>query len=229
MGGQRFTLDLSKLVLVKSGDQWRYWDNGKDPGRAWMSLDYDDSGWKRGEGPLGYGNRPATTVDIGPADRRNTTTYFRRTFDVADPGFYKNALLRVMRADGAVVYLNGKEVYRANLPARAVSTDTMATRKLAGLERNVFFPVKIDPAKLRQGTNIIAAEIHANSPKANDIQFDLELFANVAGAGFPPDVAFAAPRDAAVFQTGETVPVRLEALSGDGKIKSVSSTPMNAS
>ena len=90
------------------------------------------------------------------------------------------------------------------------------------MERNVFFPVKIDPAKLRQGTNIIAAENHANSPKANDIRFDLELFANVAGAGFPPDVAFAAPRDAAVFQTGETVPVRLEALSGDGKIESVS-------
>jgi Common central domain of tyrosinase/Bacterial Ig domain len=222
VGGQRFTLDLSKLVLVKSGDQWRYWDNGKNPGRAWTSLDYDDSEWKRGAGPLGSGNRPATTVDTGPADRRTTTTYFRRTFDVADPGFFRNAMLRLMRADGAVVYLNGKEVYRANLPAGAVSTDTKATRKLAGLERDVFFPVKIDPAKLRQGKNIIAAEIHANSPKSNDIRFDLELFANDAGAGFPPDIAFAAPRNAAVFQTGETVPVRLEALSGDGKIKSVS-------
>ena len=38
VGGQRFTLDLSKLVLVKSGDQWRYWDNGKNPGRAWTSF-----------------------------------------------------------------------------------------------------------------------------------------------------------------------------------------------
>ena len=222
VGGQRFTLDLSKLVLIKSGAQWRYWDNGKDPGRAWTSLDYDDSGWKRGAGPLGSGNRPATTVDVGPADHRNTTTYFRRTFDVADPGFYKSVLLRLMRADGAVVYLNGKEVYRVNLAAGAVSMNTMATRKLAGLERDVFVPIKIDPAKLRQGKNIIAAEIHANSPKTNDIRFDLELFANDAGAGFPPDVAFAAPRGAAVFQTGETIPVRLQALSGDGKIASVS-------
>jgi hypothetical protein len=28
-----------------------------------------------------------------------------------------------MRADDAVVYLNGKEVYRVNLPAGAVNTD----------------------------------------------------------------------------------------------------------
>jgi len=126
------------------------------------------------------------------------------------------------RADGAIVYLNGNEVYRVNLPARAVSTSTTATRKVAGLERDVFFPVKIDPAKLKRGENIIAAEIHANSPKSANIRFDLELFANNAGAGFPPDVGFATPPDAAVFQTGEIVPVQLEALSGDAKIASVS-------
>jgi len=222
VGGQRFTVDLSKLVLVKSADQWRYWDKGTNPGTAWTSLDYDDSKWKLGEAPLGSGRRSATMIDAGPADHRNITTYFRHAFDVADPSFYKNALLRLMRADGAVVYLNGKEVYRVNLTARAVGTSTTATRQVTGLERDVFFPVKIDPATLRQGKNIIAVEIHANSPKLDDIRFGLELFANVAGAGFPPDVGFAAPPDAAVFQTGEIVPVRLEALSGDAKIASVS-------
>jgi hypothetical protein len=222
VGGQRFTVDLSKLVLVKSDDQWRYWDKGTNPGTAWTSLDYDDSKWKLGEAPLGSGGRSATTVDVGPSDRRNITTYFRRAFDVADPGFYKNALLRLMRADGAVVYLNGKEVHRVNLAARAISISTTATRQVTGLERDVFFPVKIDPATLRQGKNVIAVEIHANSPQRDDIRFGLELFANVAGAGFPPDVAFAAPADAAVFQTGEIVPVRVEGLSGDAKIASVS-------
>jgi hypothetical protein len=222
VGGQRFTVDLSKLVLVKSDDQWRYWDAGTNPAGAWTSSDYDDSKWKLGAAPLGAGGNPATTIDVGPADRRNVTTYFRHAFDVADPSFYKNALLRLMRADGAIVYLNGSEIYRVNLPTRAVSAGTTATRQVTGLERDVFFPVKIDPAKLKRGQNVLAAEIHANSPKSADIRFDLELFANVAGNGFPPDIAFAAPADAAVFQTGETIPVQLEALSGDAKIASVS-------
>lgn len=51
---------------------------------------------------------------------------------------------------------------------------------------------------------------------------NLELFANNATPGFPPEVAFTEPPDAAVFQAGEIVPIQLEALSGDAKIESVS-------
>lgn len=222
VGGQRFTVDLSKLVLVKSGDQWRYWDNGLNPGHAWASLDYDDSRWKLGAAPLGSGDNQATKVSVGPADRHYMTTYFRHTFDVADPSFYRSALLRLMRADGAIVYLNGKEVYRINLPAGAVNTDTMATRKVSGLERDAFFPVRIDPASLREGKNVIAGEIHLNSPQCDDVRFDLQLFANNAERGFPPDVDFAGLPNGAVFQAGEIVPVQLEALSGDGQVESVS-------
>ncbi len=222
IGGQRFAVDLSKLVLVKSDDPWRYWDSGLNPGRAWTSVDYDDSRWKLGAAPLGSGDHTATKVDVGPANRHFITTYFRHVFDVADPSFYRSALLRLMRADGAIVYLNGKEVYRANLPAGAVNTDTLATRKVIGLARDAFFPVKIDPASLRRGKNIIAGEIHLDSPQDDDFRFDVELLANNAETSFPPDVAFAGPSDGAVFQTGEIVPVQLEAFSGDGQIESVS-------
>lgn len=222
VGGQRFTVDLSKLVLVKSDAQWRYWDNGMNPPREWTSLEYDDSKWKLGTAPFGSGENPATPVNLGPASHRYITTYFRHTFEVTDPGFYRSAVLRVMRADGAVIYLNGKEVYRANLPGGMVNTATMATRKPAGLEREVFFPVKIDPAMLRQGKNVIAAEVHLNSRECDDISFDLELLANDVRRGIPPDIAFAEPPDTAVVQAGDVVPVQLEALSGDGKIESVS-------
>ena len=222
VGGQRFELDYSKLVLVKSGDdRWRYWDNKKDPGKPWMSLNYDDSKWKVGTAPLGFGDNPATTVDIGPLDHRHITTYFRRTFDVADPSVYRTALLRLMRADGAIVYLNGREIDRVNLPGGA-NAHALATRDVAGLEREVFFPVKIDPANLSQGKNIIAVEIHLNSPQSDDMRFDLELSANNTETGFPPDVAFSGPPNGALFQAGEIVPVQIEALDSDGRVESVS-------
>jgi hypothetical protein len=222
VGGQRFTVDLSKLVLINSGAQWRYWDKGINPAYAWASVDYDDSTWRVGAAPLGSLGNPATTLDVGTAKHHFVTTYFRHAFDVPDPSFYRTALLRLMRADGAIVYLNGREIYRVNLPAGAVNGDTLATRKVTGLEREVFFPIKLDPENLRHGKNVIAVEVHLNSPECDDINFDLELFANDATPGFPPDIAFAGLPDGAVFQTGEVVPIQLEALSGDGKIDSVS-------
>jgi hypothetical protein len=222
VGGQRFSLDFSKLVLVNGGSDWRYWDNEIRPGNEWQSPDYNDAKWKFGPAPLGSADHPATTVDAGSANHRYITTYFRHTFDVAEPSFYRTALLRVERADGAIVYLNGREIYRVNLPAGAVTSDTLATRAVTGLEQDVFVPVKIDPAILRAGKNILAAEIHLHSRQCDNLRFDAELFANEAEAGFPPDVAFASPPDGDVVQVGDVVPVQLEALSGDGKIDSVS-------
>jgi len=221
VGGQRYTVDLSRLVPVKSGAEWRYWDNGSAPEGAWTSSDYNDADWKHGTAPFGSAAELATRIGAAAPGRRFTAAYFRHSFDVADPSFFRTALLRLKYADAAAVFLNGKEIYRGGLPAGEVNADTMATRKLAGLERRVFVPVKIDPALLRRGKNVFAAEIHANAPEYTDIGFDLELLANYVGAGFPPDIGFAAPRDA-VYQAGETVPVQIEAYSGDAKIESVS-------
>jgi len=222
VGGQRFVVDLSKLVLVKAGEEWRYWDKGDKPERAWASLDFDDSRWKLGLAPLGIGDNPATTIDGGPPNHRHISAFFRHTFDIADPAFYRSALLRLMSADGAVVYLNGKEIYRVNLPAGGVKPNKLATRGLTGLERDVFFPVKIDPASLRAGKNVIAAEIHLNSKRSNGMRFDLELSANNAESASPPEAAFTGLQDGAVVQAGDVVPVQIEALSGGGQIASVS-------
>ncbi|HEY8020757.1 MAG TPA: tyrosinase family protein [Thermoanaerobaculia bacterium] len=220
VGGQRFALDLSKLVLVAAGGPWRY-RVGADAGEGWTGLDYDDSSWKLGKAELGFGGKPVTVIDAGPPGRRSITTYFRRAFDVANPSFYRNLLLRLKRADGAVVYLNGKEVHRVNLPAKGVGSNTLATRDVKGLEEEVFFPVQVAPQMLRQGRNVLAAEVHLRSPRSDDLSFDLELSANRA-SGLPPEVAFASPPAGAMFQTYEAVPVRVEALDPDGRVRSVS-------
>jgi hypothetical protein len=222
VGGQRFEVDFQKIVLVKTGSQWRYHDTGNSPATNWTAPDFDDSEWKLGRADLGFGDDPVTNIKGAASDARRIATYFRHSFDVADPSFYKSLVLRLKRDDGAVVYLNGKEVSRVNLAGGTVTSSTTATREVDGLEEKVFFPVAVSPALLVKGRNTIAVEIHQNALDSPDLTFDLELYANPATQGFAPNVGFAEAIEGSMWQTGQIIPIQAEALDTDGQIKSVS-------
>ncbi len=222
IGGQRFELDFRKLVLVPGGSVWRYLDDGSNPGPDWFSPTFNDSAWKLGKAELGFGDNPATSINGGPTDRRHITAYFRREFSVTDPGFLQSLLLRLKRDDGAVVYLNGTEIHRVNLPGGAIVSGTLATREVRGVEEEAFFPISAALGLLRTGRNVIAVEVHQNSARSEDLSFDLELCANPMFTRFAPDLAFASPFNGALFQTGQSIPIEVEALDSDGQVTSVS-------
>lgn len=222
VGGQRFEADFQKIVLVKAGSQWRYLDNGNGAGANWTATDFDDSQWKLGRAELGFGDEPVTTISGAAPEARRVATYFRHSFDVADPSFYRSLMLRLKRDDGAVVYLNGKEVSRINLAGGAVTSSTTATREVDGLEEKVFFPIAVSPGLLLRGRNTIAVAIHQNTLDSPDLTFDLELYANPAVQGFAPNVGFVPSIEGSLWQTGQIITIQAEALDTDGQIKSVS-------
>ena len=53
-------------LLVEAGSKsaWKYQDNGSEPAADWRELDFDDSSWKTGRAPFGYGE-PDVTTQIG--------------------------------------------------------------------------------------------------------------------------------------------------------------------
>jgi hypothetical protein len=165
--------------LIPPGSVWRYLDNGSDQGTAWRAPGFNDSGWKIGTAQLGYGDGDEmTVVGYGPsASAKFITTYFRRAFTVTDASRYTRLTLRLLRDDGAVVYLNGIEVFRSNMPAGAIGAGTRASESTPDARR--FFEVTIDtgqnPALLTNGTNVMAVEVHQSSPGSSDISFDAEL------------------------------------------------------
>jgi hypothetical protein len=221
LGGQRFTFDVSKIALVKRHDVWKYWDRGSAPGQGWPTTGFDDSKWKRGKGELGSGGAVETTVDGGLPGKRHTTAYFRHDFEIDDPSFDRTVTLALERDDGAVVYLNGKEIHRANLPAGKIGANTPALHDVSGAESETYFFVKVDPALLRRGTNVLAAEIHQSSPRSGDLRFDAELAANRVPGDAPATVTITAPPNGALIQVKDTVPIRVEAIDGNGTVKSV--------
>ena len=78
-----------------------------------------------GSAPFGYGDGDeATVLSYGPAvTNKFITTYFRRAFTVANTSVIHALTLRLLRDDGAVVYLNGAEVFRSNMPDRCSQCD----------------------------------------------------------------------------------------------------------
>ncbi len=153
------TLTLSGLradqILVPTGSVWRYRDDGSDQGTAWRAPAFDDTAWAWGPAQLGYGDGDeVTTVAFGPnSSAKFITTYFRTSFNVADPAAFTGLNLRVLRDDGVVVYLNGVEVFRDNLPAGSITYTTPAPTAISGSEESTTFLVSaVSPAALVTGT-----------------------------------------------------------------------------
>ena len=126
-----FRLDgsIETVALVSLGATWRYLDDGSDPGPGWAQPVFDDASWSAGPAELGYGDGDeATVVGYGSnSSSKDPTTYFRHAFEVADAGVLNQCSGRLLADDGAIVYLNGEEVFRVRMPEGAVNRETYAS------------------------------------------------------------------------------------------------------
>jgi hypothetical protein len=174
-------------TLVAAGSTWRFHDLGADLGTGWRALGYDDSSWSTGAAPLGYGDPMATTVGFGlDAARKHITTYFRRSF-TATHGF-SALVLNLRRDDGAVVYVNGTEVARSNMPVGTVTAATLAARAVAGADEITAFAIPVTAA-LYNGVNVVAVELHQSDLGSSDLGFDCSLVGTGDTGPLPPPPA----------------------------------------
>ncbi|MEE2947231.1 MAG: tetratricopeptide repeat protein [Verrucomicrobiota bacterium] len=168
--------------VVQKQSKWRYHDRGQDLGQAWRNPAYDDSAWSSGDGPLGFGDlgsiKPATTVSYGGnASAKHPTTYFRKSFrfDPAELGGATGITARILSDDGFVLYLNGAEVARDNMPEGDIKFATLTPANRASNEEDLYKEFPLSLAALRNGQNVLAAEVHQPNSTSTDLGFDLEL------------------------------------------------------
>jgi hypothetical protein len=177
-------LILSSIPLIEQGTDWKYLDDGSDQGTAWRDVDFDDSAWATGFAELGFGdNNEVTVIEKGPAGAQHASYYFRRTFNISTNQFtqllFRHVLVRLKRDDGAVVYLNGEEIIRDNMPLGEVNHLTFASLGLGGSNESTFLETLIDgTSNLRLGKNVLAVSIHQSSQTSTDLSFDMEIVAN---------------------------------------------------
>jgi hypothetical protein len=174
--------------LIPTNAVWRYFDAGAEPaavdGLSWKDPDYPDTAWASGPATLGFAGtataNPVSTVTRryvnGVSGTQVTTTYFRHTF--AYFGTPDDAAMRIdiLRDDGAVVYLNGNEILRENMPAGAISYATWSSAVVGSPDQNTTFSRTVDAARfLLQGDNVLAVELHQCNAGSSDLYFSLAL------------------------------------------------------
>ena len=170
------------------------------PPTNWAGLKLDDQAWPTGSARLGYGgDGEITTLSFGPDPNfKHLTTWFRHAFALASPGGFDTLRLRLQRDDGAVVYLNGVEIFRNNMQAGLVSPNSLAVAGVSGAEETVFLEASASPVLLRAGTNVVAVEVHQQTINSSDLGFDLEL-AGLKGTNLTEGVYLTSPAQNARF------------------------------
>ena len=98
-----------------------------------------------------------------------------------DADAYTSLNLSILRDDGAIVYLNGNEIFRTNLTDEVVDYQTFAGYAVGDPEEDQFFGSVVDQSLLLNGTNVLAVELHQANLTSTDISFDLSLTGTTGG------------------------------------------------
>ncbi len=163
-----------QLTLVPEGALWRFNDNVIEDIPGWTSPDYDDSKWGEGASPLGYGEDFVKTEISygGNKDKKRLAAYFRHHFEMPTDFAGGDFDLDITLDDGAIIYLNGKEVKRLYMPKGKVTPSTKAE---SGATENKKEKVVLPTELFKPGRNVLAVQVHQVKPTSSDLIMRLEM------------------------------------------------------
>jgi len=198
-GGSSFTTTNVGLTFAFDlNNTWKFNTNNLD-GTGWQGTNYNDSGWSNGVGCLWADSRAGTypspsanqipyyfTGTRLPADSSTypyLTYYFRTRFNFSGPVAGATLILSNYLDDGAVFYLNGAELYRANMPTGTILNSTPSSpNPCATGNATCPYVVTLSGSVLTNlviGTNVIAVEAHNQQANSPDVTFESALFYTV--------------------------------------------------
>lgn len=186
-GGYRFagwkrTFETGHITLIATDSPWRYYDQGELTGTTWRGRTFYDRSWPEGNAPLGYDMQGVnTTLDYGGNDADKRPTYYLRyTLSLSQaPASTDIFTLNYRLDDAAIVYVNGEEVARINLPEGDITYNTFSNTLVGDNPQSG--SISIPNSLLRAGRNAIAVELHNWKATSSDIFWEAELLQTSVG------------------------------------------------
>lgn len=177
------SLPLGAQTVVENSSAWKYLHpvDGVDPATAdrdfhstFATLDFDDSNWRTGKdspgvrGGFGYGD-PPSGVDIGlPTSNNRKTAYFRHRFKTTEQ--HTDLVLKCQRDDAIIVYLDGQEVARDNLPPGRDVYDLFAAQTVSGAGETAVVKLRLKKLILPPGDHVLAISLHNRPQGSSDLR-----------------------------------------------------------
>jgi len=164
--------------ILNANTVWRYYYNWgllEENWYTWYKNSFNDATWSSGRGKFGYDTNNIRTYDVtlnyGDINDKYRTAYFRTSFNISDLSAIDELLCKIMYDDGVVIYLNGQEVKRFNMPAGPVYWWVFAVEVVNDVEASF----TIDKSYLQAGQNVMAVEVHQVNATSSDLTFKLDL------------------------------------------------------
>ena len=183
-------LPTTTTQVSETTSVWKYDQNAAntDRGTTWREPDFDDSSWPEGPGPFGKNTGDSFGTPWTTGGR--LTYYLRQEFQFNSSFSSATINMDANVDDGIVVYLNGQEITRFNMPSGEVNFETPAAggREWGDLVE-IASGADISGA-LQTGMNVLAVEVHNRTAGSSDIAFtaDISITATEPPAGALPNL-----------------------------------------
>lgn len=176
-GWKRLTTETRQYM--NTNNVWKYYDKGTLDNKNWQNIGYDDSSWAEGAAPLGFftdGHRDyATILNYGTNSNNKRPTYYFRTIVNLDhkPADSEVITLNFTVDDGFVVYVNGTEAGRYNMPSGKITYSTYASTYAN--DNPDSGTMTLDASLFVSGNNTIAVELHNHSANSTDVYWSASM------------------------------------------------------
>lgn len=227
-------------LVSLTNQSWRYENSGTDLGATWAQTAFNDGGWLIGTNLFDVFRAFPTSAPVcrvqtplvpdlvatclpSLSNAQNTAqlsaVYFRTHFNFPGNQPTNSVLrLRALIDDGAVIYLNGVELFRPGMPAGMVSYATLANRAVGNPLYETF---EFATSALVEGDNVLAVEVHQDTLISDDLTFGLDLTGTLPAPPPQQQANAAAPRLNAVAREDN---IDLAWSPSAGRLQSATST-----
>jgi len=175
-------------TFVAAGSTWQYrkgLSEASSPMHAWTGTDFPlDDSWLIGPAPLGNNEFGFQETNLSDALNQYASVFLRKTFTLTDDP-PSAAILKLLYDDGAIVWLNGTEIFRTssvdpgiidfqgNTPDQSGDTGlSVGNHEKDGYEE---FLIPGTATLFKTGGNVLAIQLFNNSIANSDLLIDAVL------------------------------------------------------